>query len=171
MFLTHVQQAVTRYLAAAPFFAGSDGVLPITVLAGNDKGLAGKMNAAMGRMGVCVIVVPLGGTFGPKNTSYPCFSPGRFTCRVRENQTVNRAASGTGQPADYIAEQVASALHNYQPATRGGQALGGGGIVLEDLAVGEDETGITAWDVIWTYDGGVSHEPVRLDFTGDDALP
>lgn len=164
MFLTQVQQAVTRHLSSQPFFSGGDGVLPIPVIAGNDKGLAGKAAAAMGKLGLCIIVVPLGGDFSQQNIDIP-YLTGKFTCRVRENQMVNRGSSGTGQPGDYIAEVAALILHNHQPQTPEGSALGGGGIKLEAIASGEDEPGISAWDLIFSYDGGVSHEAVRLDFS------
>jgi len=171
MFLTQVQQSVTRYLSEHVFFAGSGEVKGIPVIAANDKALATKAAGAMAKLGLCVIVVPLGGDFDNKSASIPYISPGRFTCRVRENQTVNRGASGTGQPGDYVAEVIALLLQHYRPyAIDGTTALGGGGIVLEGIAPGEDEPGLTAWDLIWSYAGGVSHEPVRLDF-GADPLP
>lgn len=165
MFLTEVQQAVARYLGSHAFFVGRGGQKPIPVMAANDKSLAAKAAQSMGKMGLCVIVAPLGGDFNNSSSSTPFLSPARFTCRVRENQMVNRSGSGTGQPGDYVAEVCAQLLQHYSPLDPSGDRLGGGGVVLTGISPGEDEPGITAWDLIWTYDGGITDAAVRRDFT------
>jgi len=168
MFFTNVQIAVTRYLASCDFFTGTDGLPSIPVIAGNDKGVLGKSKSAMGRLGLCVLVVPLGGDFAEGGGQSAFLNPGRFVCRVRENQIVNRGPGGCGDPGDYVAEVVAYLIKNYVPSTEDGTALGGGGIVLEGMSPGEDEPGITAWDVIWTFEGGISHTPLRGAYNATD---
>lgn len=169
MFLTHVQQSVTRLLSAHAYFAGTDGQPVIPVIAGNDKGLLSKASAAMSKVGLCVIVHPLGGDYDDNSTTTPCFRDARFTCRIRENQIINRGASGSGQPAELVGEVIAVILKNHRPtASDGTTFLGGGGIIVKALEMGEDiQPGIDAWDLIWTYSGGVIHEAVRLDFSAD----
>ena len=166
MFLTEVQQAIARYLNAHAFFKGDGSQPAIPVFAANDRALISKAKQSTGMLGICVIVAPLGGDFADTSARTPMLVPARFTCRVRENQTMNRGASGTGQPADYVAEVIGFLLQHHRPlAADGVTYLGGGGVVLTGISPGEDEPGVTAWDLIWTYDGGVSTDPVRRDFS------
>ena len=168
MFLTQVQQSVQRLLAAHPFFAGDGDQQPIPVLAGNDKALISKAAQSISKLGLCVIVYPLGGDYDNNSSMTPIFERARFTCRVRENQVMNRGASGTGQPGDYVAEVIGVILKNHKPLAADGETpLGGGGIVLDGLIEGEDMNNITAWDLVWNYSGGVTHEAVRRDFSTD----
>ncbi len=166
MFLTEVQQSVTRYLSAHEFFAGTDGERAISVISANDKSLITKAEQAILSMGLCVIVAPLGGDYAAHSADCLYFEPARFTCRIRENQQTNRGSSGTKQPADYVAEVCAMLLKNYRPTGPDGTTfLTGSGILCNGIAPGEDEKGITAWDMVFTCDGGVRTEPVRQDFT------
>ncbi|MES2705127.1 MAG: hypothetical protein V4726_00860 [Verrucomicrobiota bacterium] len=171
MTLTQVQQAVVRYLSDDPFFRGTGAEKEIPVIAGNDKSLESRVKTGMGRFGICVIVYPLGGDFGAHSASTPYLSPGRYNCRVRENITLNRGSGGSGQPADYVAEVCALLLQHHKPTAEDGKALGGGGIVLKSIAADEDEPGISAWNLVWEYAAGVSHDPVRLNFASGTASP
>lgn len=174
MTLTLVQQSVVRHLSEHPFFSGTaeDGAKGIPVIAGNDKSLASKVETSMARLGLCVIVYPISGDFGNMNILTPYLQPARFNARVRENIVMNRSRSGTGQPADYVAEVCALLLQHHKPLAEDGiTELGGGGIVLTGIVADEDEPGINAWNLIFQYSAGVSHEPVRLDFGGSNQTP
>lgn len=164
MIMTYIQQAVVRYLSAHPFFAGEHGSRPIPVIAGNDKSLKAKAEASMGRLGLCVIVYPLGCDFGAQSASVPYMNPARFNCRVRENMITNRGSGGTQQSADYVAEVCAQLLQHHVPQRPDGQPMGGGGIVIRSIAPDAEEPGIDAWNVVWEYSAGMAHEPARLDF-------
>lgn len=169
MTMTYIQQAVVRHLSGHPFFTGEHGARPIPVIAGNDKSLKSKAEVSMGKLGICVIVYPLGGDFGAQSAAVPYMNPARFNCRVRENMITNRSTGGTQQPADYVAEVCAQLLQHHVPRRLDGEPLGGGGIVLRAIAPDAEEPGIDAWNVVWEYSAGMAHEPVRLDFTSTAA--
>jgi len=161
MFLTEVQQSVARYLSGHDFFAADP---PIPVVAQNDKDLLPKMSAAVGTLGLAVMVAPLSGDHGLPEIPTPYYNGAKFVCRVRENIPINRTDTGTGQPADYVAEVCGCLLKNYVPLGTEGQTLTGGGIVLVAIQPGDDVPGITAWDLIFSLSGGLMHEPVRREF-------
>jgi len=176
MFITQVQQSVQRFLSDHPFFKGEGNQIPIPVFAANDKNLIRLAQQSMGRIsGICVIVAGLGGDYSSHDGGEPYFDPARFTCRVRENPQTNRGSNtGSGMPADYVAEVCAQVLKNHRPtAIDGTTYLTGSGIICTGISPGEDEPGIIAFDMVFTCDGGVRHDPVRLDFAnsplpGDD---
>ena len=167
MFQTEVQRAVTRYLQGQTFFATEPG---IPVVAQNDVDLLSKMAAAIGSLGIVVLVAPLGGKYGHENTNAPYFDPARFTVRVRENIQVNRSLTGSGQPADYVAEVCAQLLKHYVPVSESGQPLSGGGIIVTAINPGDDDKGIYAFDCLFELAGALAHEPVRREFRDDNQL-
>lgn len=162
MFLTEVQIAVARYLGEHEFFAQDPAIL---VVAQNDKELLAKMQHAVGSLGIVVLVAPLGGDYGQTETNGAYFAPAKFTCRVRENIPINRATTGTGQPADYVAEVCAQLLKHYIPLSSEGVKLSGSAVRVTGINPGDDDKGIFAMDTLFQIDGGLSHEPVRREFT------
>lgn len=168
MFLTDVVDSVVRHLSAAEFFAGKPGEKAIPVIAANDRMVINKAKQATGSLGICVIVAPIGGEMQAHSAPIPHYRPARFTCRVRENPHANRAPSGTGQPAHYVAEVCADLLKHFQPddgATPTPNLLTGGCCIIEEITPGEDEEAIVAWDCVFTCDGFAKGTAVRRQFS------
>jgi hypothetical protein len=166
MTLTWIQQAIVRRLAAHPFFAGLNGERKIDVIAGNDRSLLAKSDTAMAKLGLCVIVYPISGDFAAHDATIPVMRPAAFNVRVRENVITNRGPSGTGQPADYVAEVCALLLLHHRPLAEGGTALNGigGGLLPKGIVPDDDEKGINAWNLVVHISAGIPGDPVRLDF-------
>lgn len=181
MFLTEVQQSVARFLAAHPYFAGDGSSRPIPVIAANDKALLAKADKAVLSLGCCVVVQALGGDYSAESGPAPYLSPGRFVCHVYENMIVNRAASGSGQPGELVAEVCAQLLKNHQPLDAAGSPLTGSGIVCHAITPNGEAGNLVAWDMVFHCDGGHLAEPVRRSFSApplpgavshfDDPLP
>lgn len=120
--LTNIQEAVTTRLSQEAFFSNATAGTPrpVPVLTEQIGDLQARVRQNLGAPGiVCVVLTPTAISTSV-NRQRPCFDEVRVAVRVQENVPLNRAATGTGQPASLVAEAVAWHLHGFVPEEAGG---------------------------------------------------
>ena len=75
--------------------------------------------------------------------------------RTQENVALNRAATGTGQPASLVAEAAAWFLHGFVPAGVGGT------LFLEEIRLVADAR-LLVYETVFTMQSGLKRKPTRL---------
>jgi len=163
MFLSDVQFAVARHINDQPWFR--DQSPPIEAVPANDAVLVQKQAATLQRLGIGVLVYALGGDFEHHSSAILRYKGAQFGARVRENVGRNRSVTGSRQPAEEVAEQVAAALHLFTPMAPDGRVLTGAGVIVKGIAPGEDEPGINAWDVLFEIAGDLRVSATRRAFS------
>lgn len=83
----------------------------VPVLTADDGDLDARIEAALGRLGLCATVMLSGLDDGKKSLPGPVFGSAELIIEVTEVSPVNRGVSGTGTGAIEAAEQAARALH------------------------------------------------------------
>lgn len=149
-----IQQAAVTRLSGHEYFAGAEGegqkVIP--VLAENRKDIAATIQAAIARLGACVIVGIGRMRVGSPNIPGPRFDDCRLICAVHENVTVNRGASGSGETALAIAEACARLLHLWKPSPEDHAA---GVLAVEEIAIDPDSP-LLSYQVVCKFSAGIN---------------
>ena len=77
--------------------------------------LQARIQQNLGTLGIVSVVLTPTAISTNENRQRPYFDQVNLVVRVQENVLLNRAASGTGQPASLVAEAVAWFLHGFTP--------------------------------------------------------
>lgn len=151
--LLSLQTDCQARLQAQSFFSATPAILVYVEM---QKDVQSKINESLARIGVGVIILSAQLlNKSPAAGMYPKWDRASLVARVIENILVNRAASGTGQPADLIAESVAFYLHNWAPACTGNK------LMCNEVSIVEDQRALI-YDV-HVFTGGVTQvAPVRI---------
>ena len=166
MFLTEVQRAIVRTLEAHEFIAGTGGQRAIPVTASCDKDFLSRMQSAVATLGgLAVAVKTKGGDFRTPELGQLYYEDCEFRVAVLENIPVTRSSTGTGQPADYVAEVIAAILHQEVLTDKEDAALSGSCLLCTGIKEQTAFEGLYGFEVVCTLSGGRSLEPERKDFT------
>ena len=155
--LTNIQELVAARLGGEKFFSDAAAVAPqpLLVLTEQIGDLAARVRQNLGTLGlVCVVLTPTAASTSP-NRQRPYFEEVRIVVRVQENVLLNRAATGTGQPASLVAEAVAWALHGFAP-----EGLGGS-LRLEAVRLIPDPR-LLVYEAAFTMQAGLRSAPTRV---------
>jgi len=151
--LNSLQTDCQARLQAQTFFSVAP-VIPIYIQM--QKDIQSKINETLVRIGVGVIMLSARlGNKSPAAGSYPKWDRASMVARVIENVTINRGSSGTGQPADLIAEAAAYWLHSWAPACTGYK------LICDDVAIVDDPQCLV-YDVHVFSGGLTSAAPERI---------
>ena len=149
--LNTLQTQVVARLDAQTFFSAAPA---ITVLEHRAHDLLNRVQQTLGKLGICVIVgTPQARQDTPSKHSPPHFSRISVVCSIWENVIINRAASGSGQPGDLVAEAVAYYLTGWAPAILGNALLIEGIEPIQDDQYNRFE--------VTHFTGGAITEPTR----------
>ena len=107
--LKGIQAGVAARLASDPYFSN------VTIVTENIGDIENKIQTAIAKLGVCVIVVTPSASMAAPDAPAPYFNNIKVLVRVVENVVLNRSASGANKPASDVAEIVASLLHQWTP--------------------------------------------------------
>jgi len=160
MFLTDVSLSIARHLRGHPFFSAAPS---IPVIAACEHDVLTACEAAVSKMGLCVVVNSNGGKFTTPDTMIPRVD-GRFVCQCVENIMVNRSSKGTGQDAAHVAQACAKILQHFQPANENGEPLSGGGLIPVSVSQADGGQQLVLWEVEFSLTGDFHAEPARRDF-------
>jgi hypothetical protein len=128
--LKSLQTDCQARLNAQTFFKASP-VIPVYIQM--QKDIQSKINETLVRIGVGVILLSARlSNSSPAAGMYPKWDRATLVARVIENVTINRGSSGTGQPADLIAEACAFWLHSWAPTCTGYKLL------CDDVSIVDD---------------------------------
>jgi len=151
--LLSLQTDCQARLAAQSFFSAVP-VIPVYIQM--QKDIQSKINETLARLGIGIIMLSARlSNKSPAAGSTPKWDRATLIARVIENVLINRAASGTGQPADLVAEAVAYYLHSWAPACTGYK------LICDDVSIVDDPQCLI-YDVR-VFSGGLSNiAPVRI---------
>lgn len=154
MSLLQSLQTDCRARLQAQTFFGSQPQIPVYIEI--QKDVQSQLNGTLARLGVGVIMLSARlSNRSPAPGMYPKWDRAAIVARVIENVIINRAASGTGQPADLIAECVAYYLHSWAPDCTGNK-------LMCDSVELVDDPRVLIYDV-HVFTGGVTQSaPVRI---------
>ena len=160
--LTDLQQEAAARLAAQAFFADADSAgapRPVPVLTEQRGDLQNRVRQSLGQLGiVCVVLTPTA-RMTNRNRPRPYFDEIRIVARTQENVVLNRANTGTGQPASLVAEAAAWFLHGYTPASLGCTLL------LEEIRLVDDPK-LLVYETVLTLQAGPTAAPERAEGGG-----
>lgn len=166
MFLTEVQRSIVRVLEAHEFIAGAGGQRAIPVTASCEKDFLSRMQSAVATLGgLAVAVKTKGGDFKSPDLTQVYYDEAEFRVVVLENIPVNRSGTGTGQPADYVAEVIAQILHQETLTDAEGASLSGSCLLCTGIVEQTAFEGLYGFEVKCTLGGGRTITPERRDFT------
>ncbi len=154
--LTDLQQEAAARLAAQAFFsdAAAGAARPVPVLTEQRGDLQNRVRQSLGQLGiVCVVLTPTA-RMTNRNRPRPYFDEIRIVARTQENVVLNRADTGTGQPASLVAEAAAWFLHGYTPASLGCTLL------LEEIRLVDDPK-LLVYETVLTLQAGPTAAPER----------
>jgi len=160
--LTSLQANIKSHLVADPFFTpaepegGGDAPPAITVLAENLGDIANGIDAAIGGLGICAIVMTPDGEMKSGNLPKIFFDSVEVRVRIVELVVINRTTGGTLQPALLAAEAAAWALHHFAPTTSGGAVL-----VFKRIARVDSDSHLI-YDAIFQTKAGLAAAPERV---------
>ncbi len=155
--LTEIQQQAGARLSAQAFFsdAGAGVPSPVPVLTEQIGDLPGRVRQSLGQLGiVCVVLTPTARATN-RDRVRPYFDEVKLVVRTQENVVLNRAASGTGQPASLVAEAAAWFLHGFVPTGPGGT------LFLEEIRLVADAR-LLVYETVFTLQTGLKKKPTRL---------
>ncbi len=155
--LTDIQDAVAGRLSGEEFFsdAAAGAPRPVLVISEQIGDLQARIRQSLGALGiVCVVLTPTA-VCTSLNRQRPVFDEVKVVVRVQENVTLNRAATGSGQPASLVAEAVAWFLHGFVP-----EGLGCA-LRLEAIRLVADPR-LLIYETVLTMQAGLRCEPRRL---------
>ena len=158
--LTDLQQEAAARLAAQPFFsdAGSASPRPVAVLTEQVGSLPSRVAQSLGQLGVvCVLLTPTARTVQP-NYPRPYFDEIQIVARTQENVVLNRAGTGTGQPASLVAEAAAWFLHGFAPAGLGCT------LRLREVRLVDDPR-LLVYETVFIVQAGLTVPPTRVGNT------
>lgn len=115
-YLTELQEQASALLSAHAFFTPEAGTA-IPVLTEKLKDIESEIELKVSSIGACVLIVTPSASIQYRNSPGPELSSVTLVARVIELPTIN--ASGSGQPAAYIAQIVAQLLHLWRPSIDG----------------------------------------------------
>ncbi len=154
--LTEIQQQAGARLSTQAFFsdAAAGTPKPVLVLTEQIGDLAGRVRQSLGQPGiVCVVLTPTARATN-RDRVRPYFDEVKLVVRTQENVLLNRAATGTGQPASLVAEAAAWFLHGFVPAGPGGT------LFLEEIRLVADAR-LLVYETVFTLQSGLKKRPVR----------
>ncbi len=146
-----IQSDIETRLESEDFFKPEEGV-EIPVIPEDAGDVESQIEIAVSSIGACCIVMAPKGNGAAQNASL-MFSELQVRVRVVENVTLNRAASGTAQPALLILEAVAWFLHGFTMPNAKGT------LVLVDFTRVDDD--LLIYDAIFKTRGGIAAAPTR----------
>ena len=155
--LTEIQQEAATRLATQAFFsdAGKASPRPVAVLTEQIGSLPARVAQSLGQLGVvCVVMTPTARTLHP-NYPRPYFDEIRIVARTQENVVINRASTGTGQPASLVAEAVAWFLHGFAPVGLGCT------LRLAEIRLVDDPR-LLVYETVFAVQAGLTAPPVRM---------
>lgn len=154
--LTDLQTQCKARLDAQQFFAGAAGETAIAVLVETLKDIQNEIDRRLARLGLAVVILtPNLSTSLRAPGLYPAWDRVSVVASVLENVTINRGASGIGQPASLVAEACAYFLHGWAPAVTGNK------LICESVNLVEDPR-ILAYNVSLFTGGLTAAAPVRI---------
>ncbi len=166
MFLTEVQRSIVRVLEAHEFIVGASGERAIPVTASCEKDFLSRMQSAVATLGgLAVAVKTKGGDFRNPEMTKVYYEAAEFRVVVLENITVNRSSTGTGQPADFVAEAISQILHQQTLTDAEGESLSGSCLICTGITEQTAFEGLYGFEVKCTLDGGRTITPERRDFS------
>ena len=156
--LTDLQQEAASRLTAQAFFSDADAASgmarPVLVLTEQRGDLQSRVRQSLGQLGiVCTVLTPTA-RMTNRNRPRPYFDEIRIVARTQENVLLNRANTGTGQPASLVAEAAAWFLHGYTPASLGCTLL------LEEIRLVDDPK-LLVYETVFTLQAGPGAPPER----------
>ena len=151
--MLNMQTDCQARLQAQVFFSAQPAI-PVYIQM--QKDIQSKINETLVRLGIGIIMLSARlSNKSPAAGSWPKWDRATLVARVFENVIINRAASGTGQPADLVAEAVAYYLHSWAPACTGYKLL------CDDVSIVDDPQCLI-YDVR-VFSGGLTNTvPVRI---------
>lgn len=151
--LTELQTQIKARLDAQTFFSATPA---IDVIVEQRKDIANEIERRLARIGLAVIILTPGLSRRSAGRSpYPKWDRIDIACQVIENVTINRGASGIGQPSSLVAESVAYWLNDFAPAILGNN------LMLEGITLDEDPT-VLSYTVRLFSGGTTATAPVRI---------
>ena len=155
--LTEIQRQAGARLSAQAFFsdAASPTPRPVAVLTEHPGDLAGRVRQSLGQLGIAAVVLTPTAKATNRDRVRPYFDRVNLVVRTQENVALNRAASGTGQPASLVAEAAAWFLHGFVPAGVGGT------LFLEEIRLVADAR-LLVYETVFTLQSELKKPPVRL---------
>lgn len=149
-----LQAKIQDQLEAQTFFSTAPAIEVLTESLGD---IESRINAAVAKIGCCVLVATPVGDVQNANCAGLIFSPLNIIIRVFENVKVNRAtgSSFSQQPASWIAIAAAYAIHGWTPSGFNGP------INVKGLALGNDPRRLS-YDVIAEIEFAIGDTPQRL---------
>lgn len=160
--LSSLQSDIKTHLAADTFFTpaapegGGDADPAITVLAENLGDIEAQIDEAIGKLGICAIVLTPEGRQNSPNLPRITFDDIEVRVRIVELVVANRATGGTLQPALLAAEAAAWALHHFNPSSSGGAVM-----VFKRIARVDSESHLI-YDAVFATRAGISAAPQRV---------
>ena len=155
--LTEIQQQAGARLSAQAFFADAAAAAPkpVAVLTEQIGDLQSQVQQSLGQLGiVCVVLTPTAKATN-RDRVRPYFDQVNLVVRTQENVTLNRAATGTGQPASLVAEAAAWFLHGFVPAGLGGT------LFLAEIRLVADPR-LLVYETVFTLQTGLKKKPARV---------
>ncbi len=155
--LTEIQQQAGARLSTQAFFSDAAAGMPkpVAVLTEQIGDLQSRVRQGLGQSGiVCVVLTPTARTTNQDHVR-PYFDEVKLVVRTQENVVLNRAATGTGQPASLVAEAAAWFLHGFVPVGVGGT------LFLEEIRLVTDAR-LLVYETVFTLQCGLKRKPVRL---------
>lgn len=155
--LTDIQNAVVTRLAGEEFFSQAAVATPrpVPVLAEQSADASMRIRQHLGAPGIACVVLTPTATANSANRMRPYLDAIQVVVRVQETVALNRAASGTGQPASLVAEAAAWCLHGFAPAGVGGA------LRLQSIRLVADAKA-PFYETTLTMEAGMKEVPVRL---------
>lgn len=151
MLLTEVPRAITRHLAAQPFFQQP---VQIPVRAMCEQDIVDWSASKMASLGMHVQVMSTRGKAKGEASPGCVRMDTTLLVRVRENLLMNRSASGTGVAAESVAEAAAAFLQGHYPLDEAGARLTNANLLtVVDLAQADDPDGLLCWECILSSTG------------------
>lgn len=151
--LRSLQTECQARLQAQSFFSAQPA---IPVYIEMQKDIQSAINATLARIGIGVILLSARlSKAAPVPGMYPTWDRAVLVARVLENVIINRAASGTGQSADLVAEAAAWFLHGFAPACTGNK------LMCDDVSLVDDAQALV-YDVRVFTGGFTAAAPVRV---------
>jgi hypothetical protein len=151
--LTDLQTQCKERLESVAFFSAQPA---ITVLVETLKDIQNEIERRLARLGLAVVILtPQLSTRLRAPGVYPAWDRVSVVASVLENVTINRAATGIGQPASLVAEACAYYLHGWAPAITGNK------LIVESVNLVEDPTNLI-YNVSLFTGGVTANAPIRI---------
>ena len=155
--LTQIQQQAGARLSTQAFFsdAAAGTPKPVAVLTEQIGDLQNRVRQSLGQLGIVAVVLTPTAKATNRDRVRPYFDEVNLVVRTQENVALNRAVTGTGQPASLVAEAAAWFLHGFVPAGVGGT------LFLEEIRLVKDPR-LLVYETVFTLQSELKKKPVRV---------